>query len=214
MPVVASARVRLARLMDDEAGYGAGMDGVSTGTSHRVSRDVADSVELIVAAAEEAAGDIVRGAEREAARSRADAESRARGIVSFAHTADADRHRRLAEMCDEILAHSAGLTSLIESVRALAAELHADMGLGDAGGRSVPEPAPSEDVKRPELDSRPEAARLEAARLVALPMAVAGRSRDEVAEHLRSAFDLDDLEPVLERVFGAPAGSGSPARLS
>ena len=43
--------------------------------------------------------------------------------------------------------------------------------------------------------------RLDDARLVALQMAVAGRSRDEVEAHLRQAFDVRDPEPILDHVF-------------
>jgi hypothetical protein len=42
---------------------------------------------------------------------------------------------------------------------------------------------------------------LDDARLVALQMAVAGRSREEVATHLRNAFDVKDPDPILDHVF-------------
>jgi hypothetical protein len=42
---------------------------------------------------------------------------------------------------------------------------------------------------------------LEDARLVALQMAVAGRTRDEVGAHLRAAFDVGDPDAILEHVF-------------
>lgn len=43
--------------------------------------------------------------------------------------------------------------------------------------------------------------RLDDARLVALQMAVAGRSRDEVAAHLRTAFDVGNPDAILDNVF-------------
>lgn len=43
--------------------------------------------------------------------------------------------------------------------------------------------------------------RLDDARLVALQMAVAGRTRDEVGAHLRQAFDVRDPDPILDHVF-------------
>jgi hypothetical protein len=46
------------------------------------------------------------------------------------------------------------------------------------------------------------------ARLIALPMAVAGRSREEVERHLRQSLGLSDPTPVLDRVFGDPADLG------
>ena len=53
--------------------------------------------------------------------------------------------------------------------------------------------------------------RLDDARLVALQMAVAGRSRDEVAEHLRTAFGVSDPELILDHVFaeGFPPSPGA-----
>lgn len=44
--------------------------------------------------------------------------------------------------------------------------------------------------------------RLDEARLVALEMAVAGRSRDEVERHLRAAYAGPDTAAVLADVFG------------
>ena len=43
--------------------------------------------------------------------------------------------------------------------------------------------------------------RLDDARLVALQMAVAGRTRDEVAAHLRTAFDVGNPDAILDNVF-------------
>jgi len=60
--------------------------------------------------------------------------------------------------------------------------------------RSAPEP-PSR------LDD-PSDARFDGARLVALQMAVAGSSREEVAEELQRAFRLADPSPILDDVFG------------
>jgi hypothetical protein len=45
------------------------------------------------------------------------------------------------------------------------------------------------------------------AKLIALPMVVAGSSRAEVEQHLRRSLGLSDPEPVLDHVFGT-----SPAR--
>lgn len=45
------------------------------------------------------------------------------------------------------------------------------------------------------------ATRLDDARLVALQMAVAGRTRDEVSAHLRAAYDVGDPDPILDHVF-------------
>lgn len=57
-------------------------------------------------------------------------------------------------------------------------------------------PTPPVHVPRHEADTR-----LDDARLVALQMAVAGRTRDEVSAHLRAAFDVGDPDPILDHVF-------------
>jgi hypothetical protein len=44
---------------------------------------------------------------------------------------------------------------------------------------------------------------LDAARLAAIEMAVAGRSRDEVEAHLRATYAVGDLDALLDDVFGA-----------
>jgi hypothetical protein len=46
---------------------------------------------------------------------------------------------------------------------------------------------------------------LDSARLVAIEMAVAGRSREEVGHHIRAAYDLADVEALLDDVFGPPS---------
>ncbi len=46
---------------------------------------------------------------------------------------------------------------------------------------------------------------LDSARLVAIEMAVSGGSREEVGRHIRAAYDLADVEALLDDVFGAGA---------
>jgi hypothetical protein len=54
--------------------------------------------------------------------------------------------------------------------------------------------------------------RLDDARLVALQMAVAGRTREEVGAHLRNAFDVGDPGPILDHVFAEGFPPRPPAR--
>jgi hypothetical protein len=54
--------------------------------------------------------------------------------------------------------------------------------------------------------------RLDDARLVALQMAVAGRTRDEVAEHLKVAFEVADPDPILDHVFAEGFPPPPPSR--
>jgi hypothetical protein len=80
------------------------------------------------------------------------------------------------------------------------------------------EPAPAPRVRRPEpLQSAPQPsrrvddhndARFDGARLVALQMAVAGSTREEVHAELQRAFRLADPSSILDDVFGGPRRSG------
>jgi hypothetical protein len=87
----------------------------------------------------------------------------------------------------------------------------------------TPEPAPAppphrEPIPRPEpVQSVPEPsrrvddhsdARFDGARLVALQMAVAGSTREEVHAELQRAFRLTDPSSILDDVFGGPRRSG------
>jgi hypothetical protein len=51
-------------------------------------------------------------------------------------------------------------------------------------------------------------ARFDGARLVALQMAVAGSTREEVHAELQRAFRLSDTSSILDDVFGGPRRSG------
>ena len=46
---------------------------------------------------------------------------------------------------------------------------------------------------------------LDSARLAAIEMAVAGGSREEVGRHIGAAYDVADVEALLDDVFGAGA---------
>lgn len=79
------------------------------------------------------------------------------------------------------------------------------------------EPAPAQ-PRRPEpVQTAPEPprredksdARFDGARLVALQMAVAGSTREEVYEELQRAFRLQDPSSILDDVFGGPRRAGA-----
>jgi len=69
---------------------------------------------------------------------------------------------------------------------------------------------PLRPVPAPHVPRDDAASRLDDARLVALQMAVAGRSRDEVRAHLRQAFDVRDPDPILDHVFAEGFPPASP----
>ena len=66
----------------------------------------------------------------------------------------------------------------------------------------APEPPPTTTNNGPAVDD-PTDARFDGARLVALQMAVAGSTREEVAAELQRAFRLQDPSAILDDVFGA-----------
>ena len=89
---------------------------------------------------------------------------------------------------------------------------------------AAPAPAPRREpaapqVRRPEpVQSAPEPARrvddhsdarFDGARLVALQMAVAGSTREEVHSELQRAFRLADPSSILDDVFGGPRRAGA-----
>jgi hypothetical protein len=67
-----------------------------------------------------------------------------------------------------------------------------------------PEPVPE---APPRVDDKTDA-RFDGARLVALQMAVAGSTREEVHAELQRAFRLSDPSSILDDVFGGPRRSG------
>jgi hypothetical protein len=84
-----------------------------------------------------------------------------------------------------------------------------------------PEPEPEPEAAEPEPEeSRPTIVQLAEqrsepdeqlnARLVALQMAVAGGNREEVEVHLKRNFELNDLESILNDVFGEDGGEPEP----
>lgn len=181
-----------------------------------VSGELGERVRAIVAAAESMAA---------AVRSDADAYAEARR-----READAEADRRLREASEQAEAllseQLARVRELSEQVaRALReAGERAGRGLGGAGSSRSPADADEEEhpmaeevrplrppgeretrplrpVAPPELPRSDDETRLDDARLVALQMAVAGRTRDEVGAHLRKAFDVPDPEPILDHVF-------------
>ena len=170
-----------------------------------------ESVEDLPAAIAARVEGIVRAAEREAAavqrdlaarREAAEAEAQ-RYLAEARRRADllaGDRMQQLRELTGELVeraeATARQLEALLDALRRTVAAL--EMGPVDA------EPTPAQGAAQTSSAGRRD---VSAARLVAIEMAVAGRTRDEVDAHLRDAFDVDDTRALLDDVFGA-VGSG------
>jgi hypothetical protein len=119
---------------------------------------------------------IVEAAEQAAAKVIDDAEEQARRQLSEA-SARADR-------------------IVAERLRALADELDPP-----ASGPREPHLRPVAAVSQPEAPAGPRSGSA-GARLLATQMAVSGSSRAEIAERLRSSFDIADTKEILDAILG------------
>lgn len=120
---------------------------------------------------------IVEAAEQAAAKVIDDAEEQARRQLSEA-----------GARADRIVA---------ERLRALADELDPPA----AAGPREPHLKPVASVPDPQVPAGPRSGSA-GARLLATQMAVSGSSREEIAERLRSGFDIDDTSEILDAILG------------
>jgi ABC-type transporter Mla subunit MlaD len=146
--------------------------------------------------------EVLEAADRVRAQAEADAQ-RTRGAVDRVGERADDLRRRVDELSAAV---TEAIAALREELDALAeADAAAPPAKADAEPAPAPEPAPTPEAPAPQAPA-PEAAAPEGARLLALKMALDGRSRDETAAYLRDNFELDDPEALLDEVY-AQAGS-------
>jgi hypothetical protein len=119
---------------------------------------------------------IVEAAEQAAAKVIDDAEEQARQQISEA-----------GARADRIVA---------ERLRALADELDPPI-----SGQREPHLKPVASVPEPQVPAGPRSGSA-GARLLATQMAVSGSSREEIAERLRSGFDIADTSEILDAILG------------
>ena len=207
--------------MNDQANIPEG-PGREPGSSLGESLDVAtERIEVIVTAAERAAAGIIADAEAQARRyldkSRAESDRAA-----------AERARALATVTDRLVADAEEIKRRLEALIGALEDAARDAG----EGADPPEPEPAETLPFPRLKPveapqasgqapalqeaaparpatfarRPEPAASAAAsapaRLLATQMAVAGNSRPEIENRLRSEFGIDDAGPMLDAILG------------
>lgn len=190
---------------------------------------VAEQVRALMEAAEGTARAIRQEAEADAARMRGEALDQTRVLVEKAK-ADADaeaaryleearrradaiaaeRMARISELGDSLIARAEALSERLDHAaemrRQLDALVQAIAGTAERLAREAvmppdAEPAPAGQREPLRAVEEPPSQGLEDARLVALQMAVAGKPRQEVTDHVRRSFDVGEPEKLVEEVF-------------
>ena len=166
-------------------------------------RELADELEglrrrgaqPVAAAASAQVQRIIEAAESTAEQLRTEAGEEAREHVHRVSTAARELLERIGALDDEL----GGLMErLREDAGRLSAELRSlERDVGDVG--PVQEVAEPEAVAEPEPDSRPDDE--EAARLVALDMALGGTPREETESYLAEHYALSDPGKLLDDVY-------------
>jgi hypothetical protein len=149
-----------------------------------LSDQAGEQVRAIVQAAERSAEEIRAKASTEAADRVAHVTEAAERLRGRVEEMEADVTRVMSELRDE----ARRLAADLEGVRAEATRL------GEASGEGAAPPEP-----RPDGDAA-------AARIVALDMALSGKTRDETDRFIAENYDLDDREALLDEVYAAAGG--------
>lgn len=174
----------------------------------------AERLEAIVEAAERAAEGVIDDAEAQARRYLAQAKAEADRLAE-------GRTNELSDLIETLLGQA---LSLRREAEALQATLEEARGRIEGGVEATGyEPASAEaDFEEPETPEAPTAPRLRAvvfeeapgsmggpqrsdaagARLLATQMAISGSSREEIAHRLRSGFEIEDADAILDAILG------------
>jgi len=176
----------------------------------------AERLEAIVEAAERAAEGVIDDAEAQARRYLAQAQAEADRLAD-------GRSSELSDLIETLLGQALSLRREAEGLQATLEEARARIEGGAEAPVSEPEPIepdpPAEEADEPE---RPAAPRLRAvvfeedpsaeagarrsdaagARLLATQMAISGSSREEIAHRLRSGFEIEDADAILDAILG------------
>jgi hypothetical protein len=174
----------------------------------------AERLEAIVEAAERAAEGVIDDAEAQARRYLAQAKAEADRLAD-------SRSTELSDLIETLLGQALSLRREAEGLQATLEEARARIE-GQAGAIE-PEPAEAGDYfEEPEGPEQPAAPRLRAvafeeapgsaagaqrsdaagARLLATQMAISGSSREEIAHRLRSGFEIEDADAILDAILG------------
>ena len=193
-------------------------------------------MQAIVEAAEASAAAIESEARDQAAQTAKEAAADARRTRDDAVARSQDHvgkvHEATSVMLERVDAMEVELGSVLESLRAGANQLNGELTLlagnmdelYDAAGRAAAAPAPDgapivEDVDDPRGGRRRggrsrrrrrgapvDPSDVDAARLVALNMALNGQSREQTDRYLKANFELSDRDALLEEVYESVEG--------
>lgn len=175
----------------------------------------AQRLEAIVEAAERAAEGVIDDAEAQARRYLAQARIEADRLA-------ADRIGEVADLVDSLLGQALSLRREAEQLQATLEEARARFD-PRAAQDELEQPGEYEEIEEPEGPEGPgevSAPRLRAvspeqtppeasgradsagARLLATQMAISGSSREEIAHRLRSGFEIEDADAILDAILG------------
>ena len=173
--------------------------------------DLADRVGLVLRAAEDAAAAMRAEAEElfaarlaEADREAADVLARAQQRADEQLTQARELARVLVERATELMRRLEDSDEVRRAVEGLAGEV-AD--LSEQAGDGSPAQEPTPEAQNGDSRSAPAASQsgfepAEEARLMALQMAMTGRTRGEVEADLRHGLGVEEPESILDDVFG------------
>ena len=183
------------------------VESMSRAADQPVAAAASMQVQRIIEAAETAAAQLRSEAREETERVRAEAGEQAREHVHRVSTAARELLERIGTLNEEL---GNFLGRMHDDAGRLSAELRSlerDVAeLAPPQDEVEPEPEPEQQQEEPELEIAPPAETTpvdddEAARLVALDMALAGSPREETARYLSEQYQLSDPDKLLDDVY-------------
>lgn len=168
----------------------------------KLKADTTQRLQEIVEAAERAAESVIDDAETQARRYLAEARREADRLAE-------GRAAELSDLIDSLLSQAISLRREAERLQATLEEARGRIDFEEGSGPQVPEdPQPEAPRLRaveggePTIASEARRADAAGARLLATQLAVSGSSREEIAARLRSGFEIEDTDAILNAILG------------
>ena len=166
-----------------------------------LSDQAGEQVRAIVQAAERGAEEIRAKASAEAAERVARVTEAAERLRARVEQMESDVTRVMSELRDE----ARRLRDDLESLRGEAAALEAASEAAEPASPPAPATPDAAPPAAPTVGARPNGDTA-AARIVALDMALSGKSRDETDRFLAEHYDVEDRAALLDEVYAAAGG--------